>query len=125
MTSQRHSLAHAPGTRFGRLGRATVVLPESTLITPKLHCSLVNPTLRAVLAASGQPTLTPEFKQAIDDFLAENKVVAFIKGTKEFPMCGFSNTVVQILNGTGVPYTTVNVLDSDLIRSGDARGGAS
>lgn len=69
--------------------------------------------------------LTAEFRKAIDDFVEENKVVAFIKGTKEFPMCGFSNTVVQILNACGMPYTTVNVLDSDIIRSGMRRTCAS
>lgn len=45
-------------------------------------------------------------------------MVAFIKGTKEMPQCGFSNTVVQILNTTGVPYTTVNILENDMLRSG-------
>ncbi|KFM22352.1 Monothiol glutaredoxin-S14, chloroplastic [Auxenochlorella protothecoides] len=62
--------------------------------------------------------LPPEFKTAIDAFVTENPVVAFIKGTKEMPQCGFSNTVVQILNTTGVPYTTVNILENDMLRSG-------
>lgn len=42
----------------------------------------------------------------------------FIKGTKQFPQCGFSNTVVQIFNQLGAPYETINVLDNELIRSG-------
>ena len=36
---------------------------------------------------------TPELKKAVDTFIAENKVVLFIKGTKDFPSCGFSQTV--------------------------------
>jgi glutaredoxin-related protein len=38
-------------------------------------------------------TFTPELKKAIDTFIADNKVVLFIKGTKDFPSCGFSQTV--------------------------------
>lgn len=69
---------------------------------------------------SAQPGsgLQPELRAAIEEFITANKVVAFIKGTKQFPQCGFSNTVVQILNTMGVPYVTVNVLEDDLLRSG-------
>ena len=38
----------------------------------------------------------PELKANIDAFIAENKVVLFMKRTKEAPRCGFSNTCVQI-----------------------------
>eukprot|EP00798_Chlamydomonas_sp_ICE-L_P010688 gene10688-12380_t len=55
--------------------------------------------------------LNAELTAAIDNYVASNKVVAFIKGTKDFPQCGFSNTVVQILNGSQVPYETVNILE--------------
>jgi monothiol glutaredoxin len=41
-----------------------------------------------------------------------------MKGTPEFPMCGFSGQVVQILNYLGVPYKGVNVLDDAAIRDG-------
>lgn len=51
--------------------------------------------------------LTDDFKQAIDKFVDENKIVLFMKGTKQFPQCGFSNTTVQILNTFQVPYETV------------------
>jgi glutaredoxin-related protein len=53
--------------------------------------------------------MTEEFKQAIDKFVAENKIVLFMKGTKQFPQCGFSNTTVQILNTFQVPYETVRL----------------
>jgi monothiol glutaredoxin len=42
--------------------------------------------------------------------------VAFIKGTKDFPQCGFSNTVVQILSSAGVPFETVDVLADERLR---------
>jgi hypothetical protein len=40
--------------------------------------------------------MAPELKARIDELISSNKVVVFIKGTKQFPQCGFSNTVVQV-----------------------------
>ncbi|MGH6675098.1 MAG: Grx4 family monothiol glutaredoxin [Xanthobacteraceae bacterium] len=53
--------------------------------------------------------------QAIVD---ENDAVLFMKGTPDFPQCGFSGQVVQILNYLGVKYEPVNCLESDEIRQG-------
>jgi monothiol glutaredoxin len=50
--------------------------------------------------------------------VAGNDVVLFMKGTPQFPMCGFSGQVVQILDHLGVAYKGVNVLESDDIRNG-------
>ena len=47
-----------------------------------------------------------------------NDVMLFMKGTPQFPQCGFSSQVVQILNYLEVPYQTVNVLESDEMRQG-------
>ena len=47
-----------------------------------------------------------------------NDVLLFMKGTPQFPMCGFSGQVVQILNYLGVPYKGINVLDDMAIRDG-------
>ena len=46
-------------------------------------------------------------------------VVLFMKGTAQFPQCGFSGRAIQILQACGVnePYT-VNVLEDDAIRQG-------
>eukprot|EP00898_Chlorokybus_atmophyticus_P000469 jgi/Chlat1/1422/Chrsp12S01982 len=73
---------------------------------------------RAVAAGEPQPGLTSELKEALDDFIAKNKVVLFMKGTREFPQCGFSNTCVQILNIMGAPYETVNILEDETLRQG-------
>jgi monothiol glutaredoxin len=54
----------------------------------------------------------------IDNEVKSNDVVLFMKGTPDFPMCGFSGQVVQILNHVGVPYKGINVLDSDELRQG-------
>lgn len=57
-------------------------------------------------------------RQRIQGIIDKDKVVLFMKGTKMFPQCGFSGTVVQILNGAGARYETVNVLADPSIREG-------
>ena len=54
----------------------------------------------------------------IDNELKGNDVVLFMKGTPQFPMCGFSGQVVQILDHLGVSYKGLNVLESDDLREG-------
>ena len=46
----------------------------------------------------------------------ENRIMLYMKGTKEMPMCGFSSTVVNILNFYNVDYETTNVLEDVNIR---------
>ena len=51
----------------------------------------------------------------IDNEIKNNDVVLFMKGTPQFPQCGFSGQVVQILDYVGVDYKGINVLaDADL-----------
>ena len=57
-------------------------------------------------------------EQFIENEVKGNDVVLFMKGTPQFPMCGFSGQVVQILDYLGVPYKGVNVLESDDLRQG-------
>ena len=61
-------------------------------------------------------------QQAVHDWIrkavASNDIVLFMKGTKNFPQCGFSSQVAQILGHLGVAYQDVNVLDSAEIRDG-------
>jgi monothiol glutaredoxin len=54
----------------------------------------------------------------IDAEVKSNDVVLFMKGTPQFPQCGFSGQVVQILNYLGVPYKGVNVLEDPALRDG-------
>src|SRR5262245_22837484 len=62
------------------------------------------------------PTMSIE--QFIDNEVKGNDVVLFMKGTPQFPQCGFSGQVVQILDYLGVPYKGLNVLESDDLRQG-------
>ncbi len=54
----------------------------------------------------------------IDSEVKSNDIVLFMKGTPDFPMCGFSGQVVQILSHLGVPYKGINVLEDETIRQG-------
>lgn len=60
---------------------------------------------------------SPVLKQ-IDRIVKENDVVLFMKGTPDFPQCGFSQRVAAILNTYDIPYAAVNVLLSDEVRQG-------
>jgi monothiol glutaredoxin len=54
----------------------------------------------------------------IDNEVKTNDVVLFMKGTPQFPMCGFSGQVVQILDYLGLKYKGIDVLKDDAIRQG-------
>ena len=56
--------------------------------------------------------------QFIDNEVKANDVVLFMKGTPQFPMCGFSGQIVQILDHLGVAYKGLNVLENDDLRGG-------
>ncbi len=62
--------------------------------------------------------MSANVQDAIRKSVTENNVVLFMKGTPVFPQCGFSSTVVQILDYLGVDYESVNVLDDPEIRQG-------
>ena len=50
-------------------------------------------------------------RERIEKIISENPVVLFMKGTPEFPQCGFSGQVIQILEYVGAPVVGVNVLE--------------
>jgi monothiol glutaredoxin len=55
----------------------------------------------------------------IDKTVKENKVVLYMKGSKEMPMCGFSARVVSILREVGIKdFISVNVLADEAVRQG-------
>jgi monothiol glutaredoxin len=60
-----------------------------------------------------------DVQQRIDDLVKQNRVVLFMKGTAQFPMCGFSGRAVQVLKACGVTdLKTVNVLEDEGVRHG-------
>lgn len=60
-----------------------------------------------------------EVKEFIQKTVTEHPVVLFMKGTAQFPQCGFSGRAVQLLRACEVNnVVTINVLDDDGIRQG-------
>ncbi len=60
-----------------------------------------------------------DIQKRIGDLVQHNRVVLFMKGTAQFPMCGFSGRAMQILKACGVDdLKTVNVLEDEEIRQG-------
>ena len=57
-----------------------------------------------------------ELKEKIISDIKDNPIILFLKGTKSMPMCGFSSTVVNILNTYNIEYKDVNVLENPEIR---------
>jgi monothiol glutaredoxin len=51
-----------------------------------------------------------ELKQKIEELIAANPVLLFMKGTPEMPRCGFSMRVVQVLDSLDVEYGAIDVL---------------
>ena len=57
-------------------------------------------------------------KEMIQGEVDTNDVVLFMKGNVQFPQCGFSANVVQILTYLGVEFKDINVLENDELRQG-------
>ena len=64
-------------------------------------------------------TAMSDVQQRIDELVKNNHVVLFMKGTAQFPQCGFSGRAIQILKACGVTnLKTVNVLEDGEVRQG-------
>jgi monothiol glutaredoxin len=60
-----------------------------------------------------------DVKEFIGETVTQHPVVLFMKGTAQFPQCGFSGKAIQLLKSCGVKkLVTVNVLEDDEVRQG-------
>jgi monothiol glutaredoxin len=116
---------------------ALVTSSNSFALVPSLHKAALRPSF---LKSSSEPSSSEPSSSApkppspsppdlppynreetlahIDSLIASNPIVLFMKGTKLFPQCGFSNTAVQILNTYGIPFHTVDILADPHVRTG-------
>jgi monothiol glutaredoxin len=62
--------------------------------------------------------MTSDTLNIIDQMVRENPVVLFMKGTADFPMCGFSSRVVQILQSLDANFVAMNVMADPVLRQG-------
>ncbi len=54
--------------------------------------------------------------ERIQSAIAGNKILIFMKGNRNFPMCGFSAATVEVFDQLGVPFETVDVLADEEVR---------
>jgi monothiol glutaredoxin len=64
------------------------------------------------------PSDTTEVHAMIQDHVTKNTIMLYMKGNPKQPMCGFSATVIKILESYNVDFSSVNVLDYPSIRDG-------
>jgi monothiol glutaredoxin len=64
------------------------------------------------------PNKQLQLNEQISSLLNSGKIVLFMKGNSEMPMCGFSANTVAILKQLGVPFKTFNILNDQDIRQG-------
>ena len=60
-------------------------------------------------------------QEQIKQQVTQNKVVLYMKGTPQFPQCGFSGRAVQLLQACGAEFASVDVLADPEIRDGIKR----
>jgi len=70
-------------------------------------------TFSRLFSTPAQPSPISTF---LNTAIQQNPILIFIKGTPQQPQCGFSRTVVQILQKENVPFTAVNVLEDQEVR---------
>ncbi|CAN4078548.1 unnamed protein product [Withania somnifera] len=87
-----------------------VSFPNSSIITSNRATRISS--MRCLSA------LDPNLKATLDKVVTSQKIMLFMKGTKDFPQCGFSNTVVQILKSLNAPFETINILENEALRQG-------
>ncbi|MDH5751040.1 MAG: Grx4 family monothiol glutaredoxin [Deltaproteobacteria bacterium] len=62
------------------------------------------------------PSGDPDVKKRIADDIAANTILIYMKGTADFPQCGFSASTVALFQQMGVPFATRNVLEDPELR---------
>ncbi len=60
--------------------------------------------------------MTDDIRSRIETLIKNHKVMLFMKGTKQFPDCGFSKAVVEILKKEGAEFETFNILADQEVR---------
>ena len=93
----------------------------SLLVTVASAYALVMPTMpshRPIAVSMQADGVGGSTKDRIEQMIADNKVMLFMKGTKMFPQCGFSNTAVMILKSITPEFETFDCLSDNEIREG-------
>ncbi len=62
--------------------------------------------------------LTPELQKRLDDLIHQYKVMLFMKGSPDMPMCGFSAQIVEILIDQGIYFESFDIYSDEEVRQG-------
>lgn len=62
--------------------------------------------------------LSPELRQRIEEIVAKDRIILFMKGNRQMPQCGFSDAVVKALNACEAEYVTYDILMDPELRFG-------
>ena len=73
-----------------------------------MNCMLYQLQLRGIM----------EINKKIENFINENDVCLFMKGTPDAPQCGFSMAVSNVLKHLNIDFKGVNVLEDESLREG-------
>ncbi|NKB61449.1 MAG: Grx4 family monothiol glutaredoxin [Gammaproteobacteria bacterium] len=57
-------------------------------------------------------------QEKLKEVIESNEVILFMKGSPDFPQCGFSGRTAQILQACEVPFASVDVLADSAVRDG-------
>lgn len=93
------------------------VSPVLSKASVAVHGVLAPPSTALAMSDADFP-ITDDAQERIKALVENHPVLLFMKGSKLFPQCGFSNTAVQILNTFGIEYHSVDVLSDESIRQG-------
>lgn len=73
---------------------------------------------KLVVAVPTRKVSDVDVKDRIEEQLGSNDVLLYMKGTPDFPQCGFSGQTVAALNAVGKPYSYVNIFEDPEVREG-------
>jgi monothiol glutaredoxin len=97
----------------GAAGAARRLTITSEHSIPTARRRIVNHAGRTVAGANAMSSVEDRIRSEIEG----HPIVLFMKGTPQFPMCGFSSRSVQALKAAGAQLHTVNVLEEPEIRA--------
>ena len=127
--ARRSSAAHAAVRGVGALAPTNLLSPSNIVTAPPRPYSTTPSPRMAGGNDDSHSDFAPKRKSVDDadgaaiqdmirDHVTSNHIMLYMKGTPSMPMCGFSATVVGILQKEGINFSSVNVLDYPTVREG-------
>ena len=104
------------GTRRLRTSAQNLRAPPGNAISSN-HAIEID-TVRPIFGLGPSKGKNVDINARIEEQLNGNNVLLYMKGTPDFPQCGFSGQTVAALNAIGKPYAYVNIFEDQEIREG-------